>query len=321
MRHSAAILVAALVACGGNEALTAPTGSLQVTITTTGDPGIETYSVSLDGGSPSNVGINGTVNLTAEAGSHAVALSGLPDGCSLSGDNPQTVSVSAEATTAVSFTVSCVPPVGTIEVRVTTNGPGPSTYDVLLDGATQGSIQSSATLSIADVAAGGHTVGLSALPTNCQIAEANPQSVTVSSGATVPAVFSITCSAPPAETGTLSVRTITTGDDPDGYQISLDGAAAQPIGSNATISLPNTPAGPHSVQLSGIDSACVVQGVNPRPIAVAAAATATVRFSVTCTVPTGGVRVTTTTSGSGAGSDPNGYAITVDTGAVQTIAG
>jgi Tol biopolymer transport system component len=321
MRHSAAFLVAALVACGGNEALTAPTGSLQVTITTTGEPGVETYSVSLDGGSPSNVGINGTVNFIAEAGSHAVALSGVPDGCSLSGDNPQTVSVSAEATTAVSFAVICKPPVGIIDVRVTTSGPGPSTFDVLLDGATQGSIQPSGTLSIADVAAGGHTVGLSALPANCQAQEANPQSVTVTAGASVPVVFSITCAAPPAGTGTLVVRTVTTGDDPDGYQVSVDGAAPQPIASNATIGLPNTPAGPHSVQLSGLDSACVVQGVNPRPITVPAAASATVRFSVTCTPPSGGLRITTTTGGPGAGSDANGYAVLVDSGPAQPIAG
>src|SRR3954452_8594116 len=111
MRHSAAIVVAALVACGGNEGLTAPTGSLQLTVTTTGEPGTETYSVSLDGGSPTNVGINGTVNLTAEAGTHAVLLGGFTDTCSLSGDNPQTVTVTADAMTAVSFAVSCAPPV------------------------------------------------------------------------------------------------------------------------------------------------------------------------------------------------------------------
>src|SRR3954452_3127843 len=235
MRHSAAILVAALVACGGNEALTAPTGSLQVTISTTGEPGIETYSVSLDGGSPTNVGINGTVNLTAEAGTHAVALGGLPEICSVSGDNPQTVTVTADAMTAVPFAVSCVPPVGTIEVMVTTSGPGASSYDVLVDGVTQGSIQSSATLSIPDVAAGGHSVGLSALPANCQVQEANPQAVTVAPGATVPAGFSISCVAPPSETGTLTVRTVTTGDDPDGYQVSVDSAAPQPVASNATV--------------------------------------------------------------------------------------
>jgi Tol biopolymer transport system component len=321
MRHSAAILIAALAACGGNEALTAPTGSLQVTITTTGEPGIETYSVSLDGGNPSNVTINGTVNFTAEAGSHSVSLSGLPNTCSISGDNPQTASVNSDATTAVSFAVSCVPPVGSIEVRVTTSGPGPSSYDVLLDGANQGSVQSTATLAIGDVATGVHSVGLSALPANCQVQEANPQSVTVNAEATVPAVFSITCTVPAAETGTLAVRTVTTGNDSDGYQVSVDGAAPQPIGSNATIALPNTPAGPHSVQLSGLDSSCVLQGVNPRRVTVAAAATATVRFSVTCTAPTGGLRITTSTSGTGTGSDPNGYAVTVDSGVAQTIAG
>jgi Tol biopolymer transport system component len=321
MRRSAAIWVAALVACGGNEALTAPTGSLQVTITTTGEPGTATYSLTLDGGTPSDVGINGMVNFTVDAGTHAIRLDGLPGTCSLSGDNPQTVTVTADAVTNVSFAVTCLPPVGTVEVRVTTSGPGPSSYDLLLDGATQDSVQSTASVSLPNVAAGPHTVGLSGLPPNCQVQEPNPQSVTVAASTTVAAVFSITCAAPPPETGTLTVRTVTTGDDPDGFQVSVDGGAAQPIGSNASIALANTAAGSHSVQLSGIDSSCVVQGANPRPITVPAAASATVRFSVTCTPPTGGLRITTTTSGSGAGSDPNGYAVVVDSGVAQTIAG
>jgi Tol biopolymer transport system component len=321
MRRSAAIWVAALVACGGNDSLTAPTGSLQVVITTTGQPSTETYSVSLDGAAATAIGVNATINLTAEAGTHTLELSGLPQGCTVSGDNPRSVSVTADATTPVSFAVTCVPPVGIVEVRVTTSGPGPSSYDVLLDGASQGAIQSSATLSLPNVAVGGHSIGLSALPANCQLQEPNPQSVTVSPGATVPVVFTISCTAPPAETGTLTIRTVTTGQDSDGYQVSVDGAAPQPIGSNASVTLTNTAAGAHSVQLSGIDSTCALQGPNPRPVTVTAATVATVRFAVTCAPPpptTGGLRITTATSGSG--SDPNGYTVAVDAGAPQAIA-
>jgi TolB protein len=214
-----------------------------------------------------------------------VQLGGLPDGCSVLGDNPRTVSITAGASTAVAFTVECLPPVGTIEVTVTTSGPGPSTYDLVLDGTSQGPIPSSGVRSITDVPIGAHTVGLSQLAANCQVQEQNPQTVTIATGAAGTVTFTITCSVPPAQTGTLQVTTVTTGADPDGYQLSLDGGSGQPIGINAAITLSNVAAGDHSVGLAGIAASCTLAGANPRGVTVTAGATATVSFSIGCTVP------------------------------------
>lgn len=201
MRRSATVWLAALVACGGNdENLSAPTGSLEISTTTSGQPASESYSVSVDGGQPTSIGVNDTLTLAADPGTHTVALAGLPAGCSVSGDNPRTASISAGASTPVAFAVECLPAVGGIQVTATTSGPGPSTYDLVLDGASQGPIQSSGARSIGDVPIGAHTVGLSQLPANCQLQEENPQTVTVATATVATVSFTVTCTAQPPAT-------------------------------------------------------------------------------------------------------------------------
>jgi Tol biopolymer transport system component len=200
MRRSAAVWLVALVACGGNdENLSAPTGSLEISTTTSGQPATESFTVLVDGGQPTSIGINATLTLAAETGTHTVELVGLPNGCSVSGDNPRSVTISAGAVVAVSFT--------------------------------------------------------------------------------------ITCTAPPAQTGTLQVSTVTTGSDPDGYQLSLDAGPGQPIGINASITLSNIAVGDHMIGLSGIDAPCTLAGENPRSVTITAGATANVQFSIGCGAP------------------------------------
>ena len=121
-------------------------------------------------------------------------------------------------------------PPGSIEVTTQTIGPAPASYELLVDGSSQGAIGPSTTRSVSDVAAGEHTVGLSGLPANCQLQGTSPLEVTVRSGAAEPVTFVIICTPPPPETGTLAITTATTGTDPDGYLITVDGGTPQPIG-------------------------------------------------------------------------------------------
>src|SRR5438094_218329 len=90
----------------------AQTGTLTVTASTTGsnlDP--DGYTVTLDGNASTSqpLATNGgtaTFNAVA-AGSHSVALSGVATNCTVSGPNPQSVTVPAGGTASASFTVNC----------------------------------------------------------------------------------------------------------------------------------------------------------------------------------------------------------------------
>ncbi|OLD38412.1 MAG: hypothetical protein AUI57_07195 [Candidatus Rokubacteria bacterium 13_1_40CM_2_68_8] len=102
-----------LVLCVGCGATSAPpptgTGDLTVSATTTGsnlDP--DGYTVTIDGGASQAIGIAGSVTFAAlGAGSHSVQLTGVAANCTVSGSNPQTVSVPAGGTAQVSWAVSC----------------------------------------------------------------------------------------------------------------------------------------------------------------------------------------------------------------------
>jgi Tol biopolymer transport system component len=287
MRRLTMVLIATITACGGDGGgITAPTtGSLEIRVTTTGGSAGE-YTVSLDGGPATPIGPNATITLSdLEPRSHQVQLGGLPEGCTVADGNSRSVVVTAGSTTTVAFAVTCVPPVGTIQVVTATTGPGPATYDLLLDGTSLGPIAASATRSIADASVGAHSVGLSGVSANCQVQGTNPQSVTIAPAATATVSFAITCTPPAAETGTLSITTTTTGTDPDGYQVTVDGGAAQAIGVSGTVTLLNIAVGSHSVLLSDLDGTCIVAGANPRSVTVATGATATVAFAVTCAAP------------------------------------
>jgi hypothetical protein len=84
-------------------------GALFVTTVTTGEqPDTDGYGVTVDSGPSLPVAANDTVTIGGlTAGSHQVALSGIAANCQLQGDNPQTVTVAAGDTLAVSFTLHC----------------------------------------------------------------------------------------------------------------------------------------------------------------------------------------------------------------------
>src|SRR6267378_1170953 len=73
------------------------------------------------------------------------------------------------------------------------------------------------------------------------------------------------------DSGDLRVTVTTTGTDldPDGYAIALDGATAQPISINGTMTLSGLATGSHTLVLSGLSSNCTLSGPNPQHIEVA----------------------------------------------------
>lgn len=113
-------------------------------------------------------------------------------------------------------------------------------------------------------------------------------------------------------TGSLEIRTATTGPepDPDGYVLSIDEGAEIGIGVNATHLREDLEPGNHRVRLGGISANCSVAEENPRPVSVEAGANVSVNFTVTCGPTTGSLGVTAATSGPS--PDADGYTVTVD---------
>ena len=120
-------------------------------------------------------------------------------------------------------------------------------------------------------------------------------------------------------TGDLEISTVTAGEspDPDGYSVSIDGAAGEAIDVAGTLLKSGLVQGNHAVQLSGVDGNCVVEESNPRTIEVIAGQTVKDTFAITCSTTQGSLAVVTTTTGSA--PDADGYTVALDGGAPQAV--
>lgn len=324
--HSRALplaLAAALSACGGGDGPTGPTaGVLEITTSTYGvEPDGNGYTLQLDDQPAQTIGTDATVRKEGEAGNHSVQLGGVAENCTVSTQNPRSVSITPGETTTIAFTVTCVATTGELQVTTATTGPAPDPdgYIIILDGAERGQLGPSGGANVDGLAPGDHTVGLSGVVGNCEVQGSNPRTVTVPPGERATAAFAVACAAPPASVGTLRIITTTAGPDPDpdGYTVAVDDAAGQPIGLSATATVANVEAGSHNVRLAGVAANCTVQESNPRPVTVQADATAEIAFAVACNATTGGIQLSVTTAGTP--PDPDGYLATLDGGPVQSL--
>ncbi|HEY7636145.1 MAG TPA: hypothetical protein VH763_11400 [Gemmatimonadales bacterium] len=86
-----------------------------------------------------------------------------------------------------------------LEITTSTTGAAPDSdgYAATVDGGQPQAIGVNDTLTITDLSSGDHTVGLSGVADNCEVAGANPRTITMQSGNPPTAAFSIACSAPP----------------------------------------------------------------------------------------------------------------------------
>src|SRR5207244_3960206 len=81
---------------------------------------------------------------------------------------------------------------------------------------------------------GKHTVELAGLSANCGVEAGTRRDVVVAANETVDVAFDVVCS---STTGGIHVVTATSGSqpDPDGYTVSLDQGAPQPIGTSGEL--------------------------------------------------------------------------------------
>jgi hypothetical protein len=321
--------VALYPACGGGSGggLTEPTtGAIQIATSTTGtEPDADGYTLTIDEVESGVIGPAARRTIAElEPGAHQVGLSGVAPNCEVQGENPRTVSVVAGETADEAFAVACAQPppeTGGLAVTTTTTGVSPDAdgYTVTVDGNPAGSIESEGALSVADLGAGDHVLGLAGVAANCSVEGDNPRAVAVVAGSVVAVPFSVECEAPPPSAGTLTVTTETSGAgaDPDGYAFTIGDGDAQPIGATASVSVGGVAVGATEVALSGLAANCRLDGANPRPVTVPADGTVEVVFAVTCSPGTGTLVIATESNGEPA--DPSGYSLSVDGAAAVPI--
>jgi len=181
---------------------------------------------------------------------------------------------------------------GSIEVAVSMTGTDlPTKYTIDISGQTISANQG-ARATIFALVPGVHTVFVR-VPSNCQVAGANPRTATVVGGEKTVVEFSVTCA---VASGGLRVTTVTTGVDIDanGYVVQVTGStvSGQPydqrlaIGAAETVTFRGAPAGVLAVILGGVSLNCDVAGTNPRLISLPAADTLAVTFDVDCAAGT-----------------------------------
>jgi Tol biopolymer transport system component len=176
-------------------------GTLEVTTSTSGgeqDP--DGYTVQVDGASAQAIGAAATLTTSdVTAGSHTVHLGEVAANCSVSGDNPRTVSIAGGEVTKVVFAVTCNSTTGTLVVTSSSSGffPDPDGYLITVDGESRGALDGSAQQTLDNVPVGVHQIGLSGLIANCRVQGQNPRPQEIVGGASVDVAFEVEC-APPA---------------------------------------------------------------------------------------------------------------------------
>ncbi|HYU88974.1 MAG TPA: hypothetical protein VE966_00920 [Gemmatimonadales bacterium] len=301
-------------------------GAIVVSTLTTGssiDP--DGYTVTVDNGPSQHIGSTGVVTFTGlSIGTHTVTLSGVASNCTCI--TTLSVTIPLAGTGSVTFTVSCAaqpPPAQTGDLTVSTSTTGsnvdPDGYTLTLDGSTTRAIGTNASTTFSALPAGSHTVVLSGVAGNCSVSGGTSRTVNVPAGGTASTSFAVSCTAPPPQTGDLTVSTSTTGSnvDPDGYTLTLDGSTTRAIGTNASTTFSALPAGSHTVVLSGVAGNCSVSGGTSRTVNVPAGGTASTSFAVTCAAVSGDGSLTVNTSTTGSNLDPDGYTVVIDGGAAS----
>jgi hypothetical protein len=160
-----------------------------------------------------------TILATYQPGTYSIALTALPDHCTVDDSAPRVVSVTTGELTrdhvTVLFAVTCQAITGDVRVSTRTTGGAGNVngYHVMLDGSpvmvtVQGYyyyyygyyydvplvLSLNDTRLIERVAPGAHELSLSDIPSNCSVSGQHPRTISVALGASTDAAFEIVCS-------------------------------------------------------------------------------------------------------------------------------
>ncbi len=188
------------IADTANVSISTQSGTLQVTTVTTGsDLDADGYSVTIGGVGSYPIGINEQLTLPdLPAGDLSVSLGGVAANCSVSGQNPRTISIPANGTAQTTFSVTCTAiQTGALAVTTATTGSDldANGYSVTISGAGSFPIGINDQRTITDLPPGDVSVSLGGVAGNCSVSGQNPRTVSIPANGTAQTTFSVTCTA------------------------------------------------------------------------------------------------------------------------------
>lgn len=280
-----ATIVVLLAACVGTDPSPPTTGSLHVTLATSGtnvDP--DGYTLLIQGNAHSSTASTGETTVAdLAAGPVSVGLSGVAENCTVGGLNPRSVTITAGELTETAFVVSCAALTGAIEITTLTSGPDPDPdgYTYSVDGAAAQTIPANTSIQIAGLAVGNRTLTLAGVADNCAISGAASRTAPVSFGSTASVTFEVTCV---ARVGTIEVTATTRGraPDPDGFTVQVDDGVFQNLPANGTLTISNVHEGSRTISLAGVAENCSITTQPTPTIAVAYQATSSINVEALC---------------------------------------
>jgi len=195
---------------------------------------------------------------------------------------------------------TAAPPVQPGSIRITTTTSGfdldVNGYLFAVDGVAGQLIGTNAAVTVPDLAAGGHTVTLYGVASNCSVEGANPRAVSVAGGGTTEVAFSVVCGSGP----TIELSTVTTGAnlDADGYGVMLwmritGGrmlAASGGVPAKGSVRFFGLTTGEYDMEVNGIAGNCMQSNLLPS-IDLTFGGTVSVALNVVCAPITPGAEV------------------------------
>ncbi len=210
------------------------------------------------------------------------------------------------------------PSTGSLTLTMATTGTAidPDGYTVTLGSGQPLALGVNATLTLADLASGDWVVRVGGVANNCALGGDNPRNVFVPASGNAQLAFTVACT---ATTGSVVVNAATTGTaiDTDGYTVAVGTGQPVALPVNGALTITDVAAGDRLLQLGGVANNCSVTGGPSQTVGVPAGGSVNATFTVTCSATTGSLRVSAATTGTAL--DPDGYTVTVGTGAPQTL--
>lgn len=176
-------------------------------------------------------------------------------------------------------------------------------YELLVDSAQRILVGPPITVVLGNMAAGVHRISLGGVADNCEVANATPLSVTVTSGDTTDVELGVKCDA----TG-IEITTRTTGPNPPlGYDLMIGGVRSAYVAANGSVVVSRLAAGSHTVALGATGDSCSPASDREVTVGVSNRQVTRVSFEIICVDNT--FEVTTRTTGTDV---PAGYDVLVD---------
>lgn len=134
-----------------------------------------------------------TMSFAAPEGTHSLHLKGIAGNCTVSGENPRSVTVGPLQTVPVTFDVVCTDN-GDVKVTIATTGEDQDDmYTLAFDTDYRTVLVGPSQFVIVSLPVKTYSVSLRDVASNCAVTSPNPVSVTVTHGATAETGFQIAC--------------------------------------------------------------------------------------------------------------------------------